>query len=273
MNRKLRVFFVITGFLLAGLTAQAQPEKPLLTNCDVVKLIKADLPDTTIVQVIQHSATAFDTSPEALSELRQRGASQAILDSIVKSAAEQPATAAQRSARPELNGLPCHEGFFYKTDSRWIELSYPFGEPKLKGSEKTLLSGGIVHGGMDVVYSGAHAQLEITEPQPVFFNHVPGDMDLARHFYQTGTRFVVVRLDQKETKRLLEIKPIGVFNAFGGLKYKKNSVYETNLTYISRNVASIQPKAALPEGEYLLVATTPGKYAANGCGYEFSIRK
>ena len=272
MKEKLGVFFVSMTLLLAGSTAQAQQAISRLTNCDVVKLIKAELPDTTIVHVIQQSATAFDTSPEALGELRQRGASQAILDGVVKSAAEQPAIAAQGNARPELAGLPCHEGFFYKTDSRWLELSYPYMEPKLKGTAKMVLSGGIVHGGMDVVYAGAHAQLQITEPQPIFYDHVPGGMDLDRHLYQTGTKFVVIRLDQKETKRLLEIKPIGVFNAFG-LKYKKSSVYETTLTHISKNVASIQPKAVLPQGEYLLVATTPGKYTANGFGYEFAIRK
>jgi|GEM_PF-6985904 len=272
MKRKLSGILVITGFLFGGSTAQAQSGKPLLTNCDVVKLIKAALPDTTIVQVIQHSATDFDTSTESLGELRQLGASQAIVDSVVKSAAAQPASTA-RNAHPETFGLPCHEGFFYKIDSRWIELTYPDGEPKLKGTEKVFLSGGIIGGGIDVVYSGAHAKLEITEPQPVFYNHAPGDMDLERHFVQTGTKFVVVRLDQKETNRLLEIKPIGFFNGFGGLKYKKSSVYETTLTHISRNVVRVQLKAALPQGEYLLVSSTPGKNAANGFGYEFAVRK
>src|SRR5437868_12723488 len=61
MKEKLGVFFVSMAFLLAGSTAQAQQAKPRLTNCGVVKLIKAELPDTTIVQVIQQSATAFDS--------------------------------------------------------------------------------------------------------------------------------------------------------------------------------------------------------------------
>jgi len=263
MKRKREFFLLLAALLVCWSMAQAQPKDKPLTNCDVLKLVKAGLPEVTIVRVIQQSATAFDTSTEALSELSRQGASTAILDTVLKSPGEKPVG--------ELAGLPCHEGFFYRSDARWAELNYPVMNVKLKGIEKTFLSGGIVHGGIDVVLEGAQAQLRINDPQPTFYDHVPGSVDLDPSVSQTRREFVIVRLDQKETRRLLEVKPIGVFSAFSGFKYKKGAVYETRFTQVSRNVAAIQPKVALPQGEYLLVAATPGKNAARGFGYEFAI--
>lgn len=263
MKTKWGFFLVVAAILFCCSMAQSQPKDKPLTNCDVVKLVKAGLPEATIVGVIQQSTTAFDTSPEALSELRREGASTAILDTVLKSSGEKPVG--------ELAGLPCHQGFFYKSDSLWTELGYPVMDVKLKGTEKIFLSGGLVHGGIDVVLKGPEAQLKISDPQPIFYNHVPGSLDLSQNLSQTREEFVIVRLDQKKTKRLLEVKPIGVFSAFGRLKYKKSAVYETRFTHVSGNVAAIQPKAALPQGEYLLVSATPGKNAANGFGYEFAI--
>jgi len=48
-------------------------EKKPLTNADVISMVKAGLAESTVVLAIQHSATNFDTSPEALISLKSQG--------------------------------------------------------------------------------------------------------------------------------------------------------------------------------------------------------
>ena len=46
-----------------------------MTNADVINMVKAGLTENTIVLDIQLSPTAFDTSPNALIELKNQGVS------------------------------------------------------------------------------------------------------------------------------------------------------------------------------------------------------
>jgi hypothetical protein len=55
-------------------------QKPSLTNGDVVKMVKAGVPEATIASSIQSSPRKFDLSPDALLVLHRAGVSQKILD-------------------------------------------------------------------------------------------------------------------------------------------------------------------------------------------------
>jgi hypothetical protein len=72
--------------LLACIWTEAQQEKQNrkpLTNADVVDMVKAGLAESTIVLSISHSATNFDTSPQALIALKNQGVPQKVLDSML----------------------------------------------------------------------------------------------------------------------------------------------------------------------------------------------
>jgi hypothetical protein len=66
----------------------ARQDKPL-TNQDVIKMLKAGLPENTIVLAIQKSSNKFDTSPDALIALKEAGATQKVLNAILQA---QPST-------------------------------------------------------------------------------------------------------------------------------------------------------------------------------------
>lgn len=68
-----------------------QANKPL-TNADIIEMLKAGLPESTIILSIQQSPTNFDTSPKALIELKQQGASAKVLDAIVQAQAKRTET-------------------------------------------------------------------------------------------------------------------------------------------------------------------------------------
>jgi hypothetical protein len=72
--------------LLAGVAATAQESKKALTNADVVTMIKAELPESVIVLAIQQSPAHFDTSPKALIQLKNQGATPKILEAMLQPA-------------------------------------------------------------------------------------------------------------------------------------------------------------------------------------------
>lgn len=71
------------GQLLAG----AAP----LTNVDIVRMVMAGLPDSTIIERIRSGPSAFETAPEILHELREAGVSEEVIAEMI---ARSPAAAA-----------------------------------------------------------------------------------------------------------------------------------------------------------------------------------
>ena len=67
--------------------AQNAARKPL-TNDDVVGMLKAGLAENTIVLAIQHSSTAFDTSPQALIALHNQAVPPTVIDAMLKAGSE-----------------------------------------------------------------------------------------------------------------------------------------------------------------------------------------
>lgn len=72
------VVSILLGIALcsSSLSGLAKP----LTNPDVVKMVKAELPDSTIVLAIQNSPPDFDLSPDALIELKSAGVSAKVIE-------------------------------------------------------------------------------------------------------------------------------------------------------------------------------------------------
>lgn len=78
---------LVLCFLCAGiLSASAQSVKQPLTNADVISMLDAQLPESTIVLSIQNSGGNFDTSPQALIVLKNKGATARILDAMLNPA-------------------------------------------------------------------------------------------------------------------------------------------------------------------------------------------
>ena len=88
MRRARLVQMVFLLALLFALTvpfsAQAASDNAL-TNADIVKMVKAGIPESIIVREIQTSRTDIGTSPAALIELKNHGASERILGAVLDS--------------------------------------------------------------------------------------------------------------------------------------------------------------------------------------------
>ena len=87
--------------------SKAAPVTPVLTNQDIIKLVKAKLSDDLIIQKIAHSKTRFDTSVDGLVALREAGVDDRLLAVIMNPAsAAAAAPAARPTATPSANPPP-----------------------------------------------------------------------------------------------------------------------------------------------------------------------
>ena len=71
------------AWVLSEQTARSAPSEAVLQNQDVIKMVKAGLDDALIIAKIGSSKCQFDTSTDALIQLKQSGVSAAVLKVIV----------------------------------------------------------------------------------------------------------------------------------------------------------------------------------------------
>ena len=84
--RLLQVTFLLAFSLALPVPFSAQaPADNALTNADIVRMVKAGIPESIIVREIQMSRTDLGTSPAALIELKNQGASERILGAVLDS--------------------------------------------------------------------------------------------------------------------------------------------------------------------------------------------
>jgi len=98
--RKLYVLTVLT--VVAAMTSSpwlcAQQSQKALTNGDVIRMVKAGVPESAIISSIQSSNCNFDLSPDALVVLHKAGVSQKILEAMMAAGRVQPGPAAPPTA-------------------------------------------------------------------------------------------------------------------------------------------------------------------------------
>jgi hypothetical protein len=73
---------------IASVPLLADDTRPPLINSDVIKLVKAKLPESTIVMTIQTRPSNFDTSPESLIALKNNGVSTSVLEAMLQASAK-----------------------------------------------------------------------------------------------------------------------------------------------------------------------------------------
>jgi hypothetical protein len=67
----------------AAPAAPAVPAGPALSNDDVIKMVKAKVPDSAIIIKIKNSNCTFDTGADGLVKLQKAGVSEAVIDAMV----------------------------------------------------------------------------------------------------------------------------------------------------------------------------------------------
>src|SRR5450631_1104367 len=81
-------------FLSAATTPSAQTQKPL-TNADILNMTKQGFNPSLIVTDIQSSTTNFDTSPQALIDLKNASVDSSVMEAMLAAQASKPTGAVE----------------------------------------------------------------------------------------------------------------------------------------------------------------------------------
>ena len=236
-------------FMCAALPAQVT-ERPL-TNSDVAGMLRSGLPEGTIILTIQlagdREMTAFNTSPAALIDLRNNGASEAVLN-VVLTAPNIP----QYEPSNAVPGLPPARGLYYQSPGGFSALDSVVLFPELRArvtTAKAFWRPDDAREERHYIVEGRQARVRVTGARPAFYlrNQAP-----PKGWY------------------MLRLKPGTDHREFSmripdALSYNRKAVYDSGppmpveATVNASDVVTLRPSADLMPGQYLLFRLAPGQ--------------
>jgi len=249
-------------FICVAMPAQVT-EKPL-NNADIANMIKAGLPEGTVVLAIQRAIARgnndFDASLEGLVRLKNAGATEPILNFVIT---------APRIQRYEpsttVTGLPVSRGLYCQSTVGWSALDPVALFPEIEARSKTNWS---VFGAWDrarerrlYIVPGRQARAYVAGPRPAL--------------YLRGQRpergWSVVRLTPQTDHRELIATIPDVFAREPRLTFASGAPVRLDPAAAADDVVTLRPTADLPPGEYLVfktVSTQP--WLIEGYAFEVS---
>lgn len=236
------------AILLLALAAPARDQGRPVTNADVASMVKAGLPESTIVRAIQlairHGQARFDISPGALIALKEQGATEAVLNAVLAAPPPPPPS--------PVPGLPEQSGLYYKAGEQWVALEYVLLWPPFYVREFNDRD-------YDISLPGASARVQLAERRPVLY---------ARGI-DTAEPWILVQAVLKKERRELRIRSGGIFTQ--SFRFRDADARPLEVRELGADVVSITPAAPLEPGEYALCAAVPGGRGLLVC-YTFGIK-
>ncbi len=78
-----RTVLAFVLFAVSSMMALGQDSRRLMTNSDVLDMVKSGIGEQTIVLTIKQGSVKFDTSPQSLIELKKAGVGESVLDAMI----------------------------------------------------------------------------------------------------------------------------------------------------------------------------------------------
>ena len=253
-----RFTLVIQVVLISVTFAAGQGRSKALTNADVIEMVKAGLPESTIVLSIERSPANYDTSTQALIQLNKAMVSAKVLDAMVK--AQTPAKASEAPVTNQVS-----KGAFQEMSSasaassgvRLIDESQRIAMKRMTPSTKTnsgkLLipyAGIFMKAKSYLVFNGNHSDLRTGNKTPEFEVGIAADL-------KASDAIGVVQLEIDKETRKCKMLEIGAFGGKSGNSQKfivpidlhevPGSTAGAMTTYRIKTIAPLKP------GEYAVV--------------------
>jgi len=192
MRQTLRALILILACALLE-PAVAEDAKPM-TNQDVINMVKAQLPEGTIVTAIQSAKPGFDTSANGLIKLKNAGAPAAVIDAVLATGAGGGATAAGGSGAANTRGTFNPEELMLVDGGTTTPMRYL--TPQIRHAARAFGWGGVAG---YAVLRGTQASLRLKNPQPEFLIAVPANAQPESYYTlvnmavrNNGTREIMV---------------------------------------------------------------------------------
>lgn len=233
---------LVIGIAMAGLAYATQP----LTNNDVVQMVKAGLPESTILLSVQNSPANFSTAPADLIALKKAGVSQPVLDAIVSkgSGAATPVAPPAPMGPGAYGANPA--GVVAIDGDRRVDL-YMVGQYGSKSKMKLWSNEQVA------MLPGTQAKIRLSSRTPSFEVPIPPNVD-------PETMVRLMRLAQKGDTRQGSLRVNSFDPMFRKVAQVTEGVLPTTLTPIQTTSAmpgmkrfTLAPAAPLEPGEYVVV--------------------
>jgi hypothetical protein len=230
-------------FICAAMPAQVI-EKPL-SNADIVNMIKAGLPEGTVVLAIQRAIargnTDFDPSLAGLVDLKKAGATEPILNFVLAAPAVQryqPSTA--------VAGLPVPRGLYFQSTAGFHAVDpvilFPEVAARSKTNWKALGSWDRARENRRYVLPGLRARTQVLGPRPTLYLR-------SQH---PGAGWSIVRLSAQTDHRELVGTISDVFAREPRLIFASGAPVPVDPSATADDVVTLRPTADLAPGEYLI---------------------
>jgi hypothetical protein len=222
-------------------------EKPL-NNADIANMLRARLPEGTVVLAIQRAIARgnndFDASLEGLVLLKNAGATEPILNSVLTAP-----TIQRYEPSTTVPGLPVSRGLYFQSTVGWSALDsvalFPEIEARSKANWKALGAWDLAREKRLYVVPGRQARAYVAGPRPAF--------------YLRGQRpergWSVVRLTPQTDHRELIATIPDVFAREPRMTFASGAPIKLDPAVAADDVVTLRPTADLPPGEYLVFKT------------------
>ena len=249
--------FLGIGMLLAGTSAsaRAQDQDPdqgpamakadvsrqhALSNDTIIKLSKAGLDDTVIIQTIQLQPGAYDTAPDDLISLKNAGVSARVIAAMQAHNAGLSihTTATEVSPAPLAAGVDEIGVYYQDKDGQWIPLKTERVQFKSSGWLKNAATDGLVKQDMNGHLDGPKSPLILPTGVHLLIYTPAGTQ---------AEEYDLLRFDQHSGSRDFRVKTGGLFHSETGSQ--RNEI-ELHPVKVAKDMYTVTIPVDIEKGEY-----------------------
>lgn len=269
-----------------ALAAQEASRGAALKNLDVVRMVQAGLGDDLIIAKIKSSPVEFDTSIDALLELKTAGVSEGVIQAMVEASARQTETAAavveEVEHDPNDPRAPHDAGIYWlRQDGEEQELVQlepsVYSQGKSGGMFASAMTYGIHKAKWKAVVRSPAAVLRITDSNPEFwfyFEQTAHGLSYSGTFIggaSSPNEFLLAKMDRKKNERELVVAQMGAYSYSLGTRPEDTVPLE--FEKVAPGIYRVWPGRALPPGEYCFfyAGTSMGMGMTGGKLFDFGV--
>jgi hypothetical protein len=243
----------------------------VLTNENVITMVKAGLPQGIILNKIHASRTNFNTTTEELIRLQKSQVPTEIINAMVTATTRASATTSSTGAGDASKADPndpaaAHDAGIYLYQELDGQRKMTQLEPSVSKQTKaggmftSALTGGLTKIKFKAALAGSNASLQVFERRPVFYFYfeVKNAGLSSNSYYATSpNEFVLVKFDARSNSREVTVSQVNAFGAQSGTMDKAARGFKVEK--LGPGVFRVTPQEDLTDGEY-------GFYNGGGAG-------
>jgi hypothetical protein len=247
---------------LVILVVGAQPcsaADEILNNASVIQLQGLNLGDDIVIEKIKTSKCNFDTSADALQQLKEAKVSAAVILAMIKTQASATASTAPTATGDPNDPITPHAAGVWVLQETNGQKKMTRLESETPNQTKTGDAGsmwGAAWGGSmktRVILSGSQAVLQSSERRPVFYLYFGGAGQNTAGEMQNPKEILLAQFEVKKNKDHSErLLVTGSMNAYSGTSFgvEQRAIRLFHSEMIVEGIYKVVPKQDLANGEY-----------------------